>query len=208
MLSTLNQAISALLETAPTRHHSPIENKASTNQWILESDIIYLLNTLKIQTDTALGQITLENIDRKQLSSSIAHIESLLTEQPSDHPAPIVITVCGITREASEQGTRIRAIPKAAGLRYFPNAPINSDAYFYKDNVALDNLPSNLFSDRQAHHAYSLDKLSLNAFITLLEQHNAQMPLSLYLRSENFDETFTAHEQKIIEALSQSMNHV
>lgn len=176
------------------------------SQWQLDSQIFYLLNTLKIYSETAFGKITLEDIDKEKLSSYLDKV-ALLSSSETLKTSPVILTVCGVTVETAKQKTRIRAIPKAAGIRFFMNGSLPSDAYFYKgDKVRLDCLPGDLFTDRLAKDAHSLQHLDLTTFIQLLEKNNAKLGMKIpYLRAENFVEPLTLHEQQAVESLTERL---
>lgn len=59
----------------------------------------------------------------------ISEIESLMSEEERSN-TPIMITVCGATCESLGQQNRVRAIPKAAGIRFFIDSHIDSDTDF------------------------------------------------------------------------------
>ncbi len=187
-------------------------------EWQMSSDIYYLLNTVKINYDSPLGKVTLENIDTASIDDCLQTLQNLASAHYDEDGtrAPFVITVCGVTWDyltssiSTEKQTirqRIRAIPKAAGFRFFADSPKNSDAYFYQANqLKLDCTPSDYFSDRLVGEAKSVCQLTLSQFINQLHYNNRQFIQShgqaLHLRKEHFDETMTQHEQNMLSRFS------
>lgn len=170
----------------------------STQDWELNSDIFYLLNTVKIYTETTIGKITLEAVEKNCLLNSLEKINLLMNEDEKQ-AAPIVITVCGATWEDFQQQQRVRAIPKAAGIRFFLGADLDSDAYFYHTNaMPMDELPSDLFSDRHPISSKRMAKLCPLKFIELLEENNARFKKPPRLSAAHFTEPLSAHESQAL----------
>lgn len=202
MRQLLNYALKSTTKAALS--HSSEQPQNSDEQWVLSSDIFYLLNTIKIYTETAMGKLTLEAVDKQSVSVCLQRIAQLLPDNEQQH-TPIMLSVCGATLERRNKNTRVRAIPKAAGIRFFLNQEIQSDAYFYKGNqVKIDEDPSDLFSDRMIKDSHSIPNLCPLGFIRLLEENNARIKAPIFMKAEHFSEPLSLHETQALTTLSLS----
>lgn len=195
---------SAKMTSQSVLSHSPMQAQSSADQWVLSSDIFYLLNTIKIYTETAMGKLTLEAVDKQNISVCLQQISQLLPDNEQKH-TPIMLSVCGTTLETRNQDTRVRAIPKAAGIRFFLQQEIQSDAYFYKgDQVRFDEIPSDLFSDRMIKDSHSIGNLCPLAFIRLLEENNARIKHPIFMKADHFSEPLSLHEAQTLATFSRN----
>lgn len=187
-----------------------ISDHHSKPEWTTSSDIFYLLDTVKISYDSPLGKITVENVCLENCAECLASLKHIAKNTDYSN-CPFIITVCGVTWDVVERSRkitqrRVRAIPKAAGLRFFGDNRIDSDAYFYQANrLVLDNSPSDYFTDRQVGEAKAVAQLTPEQFIKNLQQNNQQFIKThgkpLYLHKANFEEPFSEHERNSLAQL-------
>ncbi len=183
-----------------------VSAETAKTHWQKCADIYYLLDTVKISYNADFGNVTLENMHFEEITDCI---HSLTTLQKGRVQSPLTITVCGVTWDVltlpeQDMQHRVRAIPKAAGLRYFADNCISSDAYFYQaSQLALDAVPSDYFSDRKIGEAKAVSALTLKQFLHKLQQNNQQFLQQygkpLHLHKANFEEPMTEHEQGVLE---------
>ncbi len=184
----------------------PSPSTSVQSSWLPCSDIFYLLNTIRLTCDLPLGKLTLEDISPASLSKTLLDVRALNGTTLGD--SPWVITVCGVTWDILQSNERdsqkrIRAIPKAAGLRFFDDQRAVSDAYFYQaKHLAIDSVPSDYFTERLVGEAKTLAQLTPEQFVSCLKNNNEQFiqkhGRSLHLQKSHFEETISTHEQAAI----------
>lgn len=204
------QPLISLLKGSRDLNRSLSSDSIQTSLWRDTGQVYYLLNTLKLSYESEYGPVTFENLNLNSLRSLLNELNNaksphLKQKVTAGHTCAYNISLCGVTWQQNEDGTRIKAIPESAMLRCVSSDFKRSQAVF-KHEVFLEHHDIlNAPSVNHQNGVFTYSNVSVEQFIRQLEQANADISSDLKRRisvnPENFKALYSAHEQAEIDGL-------
>jgi IS30 family transposase len=208
-----NSLIQPIIDWLTQKNASPnlIEKEQSHQSiWRDTGQVYYMLNTLKLSYETQYGPVTFENLNLETLPKLLSDLEastskSLKQKETAEQKDAYVISLCGVTWEENENGTRVKAITEAAMLRSTQSDFRRSQAVFkheqFLEHNDILNAPS--LADKKGVFTYS--NISIEQFVHQLERANSTISDNLRRRinvqPDNFKKLFSENEAAEIDAL-------
>lgn len=212
-------SLSTIFKLCQSSTVSPVNKTEMNKQPPQETAVFYLLDTLKLSYQAALGQVSIEKLTQQGAMALIQQVENEQTSlsrnfDPAGQHCCFYLQLCAVQWERTEKGVRVRAMPDAASLRFIHSKADNFEGHFlhhYPDQKRDDGITPYLEPVKTGLQHCKTSLPDLAAFFSELSRNN-QKAVSVFgkqqlLCADHFSAIFTEHETARITPLVEALTY-
>ncbi len=176
-------------------------------QWRDSKDIYYIMDTLKLNYATEVGNVTVENLSAASLIDLINGQLPPIQSSSAIADNCITLSVCGLNWQTIGEKKRYKAIDSAATFRVLNSSSYQSQAHFKHPDLVLDQKSDELTDSLAEKGNKVIYNLSIKQFLGYLQAKNKKFSTLFDTKNsigpKNFQRVFSPFEQlKIDESIA------